>query len=186
MNHKEKNFIFNLTKGRIAESLVQELFLYHDYQVYKCGFENNYQYLYKQIAFNDSKTALSLRRSPDLVAYKKVGTAEKPSENLMYIEVKFCGQDICEIASYNLPQTYGEAFPNCHFIIVSKYGFYSISYVEFAEKKRIEFEKEPEYLLATRPEFGLDSNVLQEFFEMSQVFYSEGFLDDPINKRSPN
>lgn len=37
LSRKELNFAFNLTKGRIAEPLIQELFLLEGFQVYKYG-----------------------------------------------------------------------------------------------------------------------------------------------------
>ena len=56
LSRKELSFAFNLTKRRIAESLIQELFLLEGFQVYKYGLENNYQGLYKQLVDNKHPT----------------------------------------------------------------------------------------------------------------------------------
>ncbi|MDO5970309.1 hypothetical protein Q4Q35_10875 [Flavivirga aquimarina] len=42
---QELNFKYRLIKGRIAENLIQELFLSEGYQVYKNGIENTHPFL---------------------------------------------------------------------------------------------------------------------------------------------
>jgi len=49
LSDRELNFKFQLLKGRIAENLMQELFLSEGYQVFKFGIENNLPYLLQQI-----------------------------------------------------------------------------------------------------------------------------------------
>ena len=139
LSRKELNFAFNLTKGRIAESLIQELFLLEGFQVYKYGLENNYQGLYKQLVGNKRPTAENLRKSPDLVVF------DPTSDKINYLEIKFCSQKFYES---NTMDSYDIIFPDCYFIIVTPNGIFSILHDELNSIGKFKFLGNEHYSLA--------------------------------------
>jgi translation elongation factor EF-Ts len=80
-NGKPNTWVFNLIKGRIAETIIEELFLSLGFQVYKYGMENTIPGIMDLLKGVKDEVAMEIKRMPDLVVYKD-GRAH-------FIEVKF-------------------------------------------------------------------------------------------------
>lgn len=165
---------YTLTVGRIAESLIQELFLIENYQTFKYGLENTYQYLYKRLRNNNKISSRSLRQSPDLIIY------EPCKENLFYAEVKYRSSGVFKYDPSKFTN-YVERFPNGYFFIATPTHFYTISFDEMCFKKKIDFMEHPEYLLENSKIFDLRSKSIAHFEKFLSVFYNEDFLK--LNKQ---
>jgi len=80
-NNKNNSWVYNLIKGRIAETIIEELFLSLDFQVFKYGMENTIPGIMDLLKSVKDEVAMEIKRMPDLVVYKD-GQAN-------FIEVKF-------------------------------------------------------------------------------------------------
>jgi hypothetical protein len=169
-----RSYSLNPHKNYLTQSLLQELFLIENYQTFKYGLENTYQYLYKRLRNNNKPSSKSLRQSPDLIIY------EPCDENLYYAEIKYRSKGVF---NYNPMKflNYIERFPNGYFFIATPKHFYVISFEEMRAKKEINFNDHPEYLLENSKEFNLRSLTIGHFEKFLSVFYNEDFLK--LNKK---
>jgi len=79
----ELNYRHNMIKGRIAETLIQELFLSLGYNVFRYGMENTIPGIMELLKGVKSDVATEIRRMPDYVIQNP-----KTSE-VYFVEVKF-------------------------------------------------------------------------------------------------
>src|SRR6478609_60763 len=83
INEKDLSYRFNNIKGRIAETLIQELFLSMGYNVFSYGMENTIPGIMKLLKNVRSDVANDIRRMPDFVV-------QNPNNNVVhFVEVKF-------------------------------------------------------------------------------------------------
>ncbi len=82
-DQKASPFNLNSLKGRMAEHLVQDLFIHSGYNVFNFGLERIMPSLSKMLAFNQQKTSKELRFMPDFVVQSN------ENGDLFYLEVKF-------------------------------------------------------------------------------------------------
>ncbi|MBK9477803.1 MAG: hypothetical protein IPO70_11605 [Bacteroidetes bacterium] len=78
---KNSSFNINTLKGRIAEHLIQDLFIYSGYNVFNYGLERIHPSLSKFINFNNQKASKALRFMSDFVVQGSIDGA------LFYLEV---------------------------------------------------------------------------------------------------
>jgi hypothetical protein len=76
-------FNLNTLKGRIAEQLIQDLFINCGYNVFNYGLERIHPSLSKTITTNNKTTGKALRFMPDYVVQSM------ENGDLFYLEVKF-------------------------------------------------------------------------------------------------
>ena len=160
LSDRELNFKFQLLKGRIAENLMQELFLSEGYQVFKFGIENNLPYLLQQIKGMGSHQALSLRVAPDLIIFEPI------SKGIHYVEVKFCSNGVYNLNPKINLDTYIACYPNTIFFIVSKHGILEVGIEQFRESRKIDLTDQ-ENLISNRSIFNLRPKVIEQFEKMS-------------------
>jgi hypothetical protein len=152
----------NMIKGRIAETLIEELFLYLGYNVFRYGMENTVPGVMNLLKGVRSDVADNIRRMPDFVIQSNEG--ENKGE-VYFVEVKFRKSE--EFSIKDLPKEY--PFENCYFILVSKKHIKCITYKELKEGKVIS-PKSQNYL-GKRKEFELDKNVIIEFCNFAVKFF---------------
>ena len=152
----------NMIKGRIAETLIEELFLYLGYNVFRYGMENTVPGVMNLLKGVRSDVADNIRRMPDFVIQSNEG--ENKGE-VYFVEVKFRKSE--EFSIKDLPKEY--PFENCYFILVSKKHIKCITYKELKERKVIS-PKSQNYL-GKRKEFELDKNVIIEFCNFAVKFF---------------
>lgn len=159
MADKDRNFRFNMIKGRIAETLIQELFLQLKYNVFRYGMENTIPGIMELLKGVKSEVAEEIKRMPDFVV-------QNPNTGEVYfIEVKFRASE--KFSFSNLPKGY--AWENVYFIIVSKKHIKCITYQELKEGKEI--TPESRNYLGNRREFELDKDVIVDFCEFALTFF---------------
>lgn len=102
-------FNINSLKGRIAENLIQDLFINSGYNIFNYGLERIHPTLSKTLRNNNFKTGKALRFMPDFV----VQSAQ--SGDLFYLEVKFRAS-----GEFAFDETYKDyPYKNAWFVIVS-------------------------------------------------------------------
>lgn len=148
-----------MIKGRIAEALIEELFLTLKYNVFRYGMENTVPGVMKLLKGVRSDVANDIRRMPDFVI-QNTNTNE-----VYFIEVKFRTSE--EFSIRDIPKDY--PYENCYFIIVSKKHIKCISYNEL--KKGEEITPTSKNYLGSRKEFKLDKNVIINFCNFATKFF---------------
>jgi len=159
MTERESNYRYNVIKGRIAETLIQELFLQLKYYVFRYGMENTIPGVMDLLKGVKSEVAEEIKRMPDFVV-------QNPTNGEVYfVEVKFRASG--KFSFKDLPKGY--AWENVFFIIVSKKHIKCITYQELKEGKDI--TPESRNYLGNRKEFELDKETIKEFCEFALTFF---------------
>jgi len=159
-NYKGK-YTYDMIKGRIAEALIEELFLALKYNVFRYGMENTVPGVMKLLKGVRSDVANNIRAMPDFVI-------QNPNTNEVYfIEVKFRANESFSIKE--LDKNY--PYENAYFIIVSKKHIKCISFKELNEGKEI--TPEDHKYLGSRKEFELDKDVIIDFCDFAVKFFKE-------------
>lgn len=152
----------NMIKGRIAETLIEELFLSLDYNVFRYGMENTVPGIMQLLFGVKNEVARNIRKMPDFVIQHK-----KYSDKLFFVEVKFRKSET--FTREDLSDDY--PFENCYFIVVSKKHIKCITYDELQEGKKIT-PKTRNYL-GNRKEFDLDKETIVQFCDFAVKFFQE-------------
>lgn len=159
ISDKESNFIENMIKGRIAETLVEELFIYLGYSVFRYNMVNTVPGVMQLLKGVRTDAAAHLKRMPDLVI-------QDPNSGKVYFtDVKFRKN---ETFTFN---DIGPDYPyeNCYFVLVSKKHIKCITYQELKEGKEI--TPSSRNYLGNRKEFELDKDVIIKFCDFAVKFF---------------
>ncbi|MHC1576792.1 MAG: hypothetical protein ACXQTE_05500 [Methanosarcinaceae archaeon] len=155
----KSNFVESMIKGRIAETLIEELFLSLGYSVFRYGMENTVPGIMNLLKGVRSDVATNIRRMPDFVV-------QNPKNGKVYfIEVKFRKSETLKFSDV------GPEYPyeNCYFVLVSKKHIKCITYQELKDGNEIT-SKSQNYL-GNRKEFELDKNVIIRFCDFAVKFF---------------
>lgn len=156
---QEQTFRYNMVKGRVAETLIQELFLSLGYNVFHYGMERSVPGIANLLKQNNTPVAREIRSMPDFIM-------QDPRKNEVYfVEVKYRANESFSIS--DLPEDY--PWSSAIFIIVSKRHIKCISFQELKEGKTVG-EKTRNYL-SQRKEFELDKDTIIAFCEMAVKFF---------------
>jgi hypothetical protein len=159
MTDKEYNYRYGMIKGRIAETLIQELFLSLGYNVFRYGMENTIPGIMELLKGVKSEVANEIRRMPDFVI-------QNPRNNDVYfIEVKFRASGT--FTRKDLPKDY--AWGNAYIILVSKKHIKCISFDEL--DKGSEITPNSKNYLGSRKEFDLDKETIITFCDFAIKFF---------------
>jgi len=150
-----------MIKGRIAETLIEELFLSLGYNVFRYGMENTVPGIMKLLKGVRSDVAKNIRRMPDFVVQ------HPESKAVFFIEVKFRANEIFK--EKDLPKDY--PFTNAYFVLVSKKHIKCITYNELKQGKEIS-PKTKNYL-GSRKEFDLNKQVIIDFCNFAVKFFEK-------------
>ncbi|MEM9678873.1 MAG: hypothetical protein AAF901_01005 [Bacteroidota bacterium] len=168
-NRKELNFKFQLVKGRIAENLVQELFLSEGYQVFKYGVENNYPYLLQEIKGDGNPISLSLRITPDLIIFNP------NTRQVQYVEVKYCASGEFELSYRINPEKYKMCFPSTVFFIITNDGFFEVEFDRFLESRFLNLtldKNKEQHLMRDTSKFDIRPECLKQYEDMAQTLFA--------------
>jgi len=160
LSKRESKYKEGMIKGRIAETLIEELFLSLEYNVFRYGMENTVPGIMELLRGVRGDVATNIRRMPDFVIQSK-------DKKVFFVEVKFRANE--EFSINNIPNDY--PFENCYFILVSKRHIKCITYQELKEGEKI--TPEDRKYLGSRKEFDLDKNVIKDFCDFAVKFFSE-------------
>lgn len=156
---QEQSFRYNMVKGRVAETLIQELFLSLGYNVFHYGMERSVPGIANLIRNNSSPVARDIRSMPDF-------TMQDPRKNEVYfVEVKYRASESFSIK--DLPEDY--PWLNAYFILVSKKHIKCITFQELKDGKAI--SPTSKNYLFKRKEFELDKDTIIAFCEMAVKFF---------------
>jgi hypothetical protein len=159
LTDKEKAYRYGMIKGRIAETLIQELFLSLGYNVFRYGMENTIPGIMELLKGVRSDVAQEIRRMPDFVIQNPA------SKEVYFIEVKFRASG--EFKAKHLPKDY--PYTNAFIILVSKKHIKCLTVQELLEGK--EMTPESRNYLGNRKEFDLDKDVIIDFCNFAIQFF---------------
>jgi len=162
LSKSEHNYHYNMIKGRIAETLIQELFLSMDYNVFKYGMENTIPGIMKLLKGVRDDVSDQIKQMPDFVI-------QNPNTNEVYfVEVKFRKSETFSIKDLEKNRNY--AFNNAYIILVSKKHIKCISVQELREGKQI--TPTCYNYLGSRKEFDLKKDVIKDFCTFAIQFFA--------------
>lgn len=155
----QKRYRYNMIKGRIAETLIQELFLSLGYNVFRYGMENTIPGIMELLKGVKSEVSSQIRRMPDFVI-------QNPnSKEVFFVEVKFRASG--EFSAKDLPKNY--PFTNAFIILVSKKHIKCLLAQELLDGKEI--TPTSNNYLGSRKEFDLDKEVIIDFCKFATQFF---------------
>lgn len=159
-NAKQNNpWVYNLIKGRIAETIIEELFLTLGFQVFKYGMENTIPGIMELLKGVKDDVAMDIKRMPDLVVYKD-GQAH-------FIEVKFRANESFKLSDIDKKGDY--PYQNALIVVVSKKRIKCISYRELRDGKEI--TPTCHNYLGKRKEFDTDKEKIIEYCDYAVRFF---------------
>jgi hypothetical protein len=159
LSDKEKSYRYGMIKGRIAETLIQELFLSLGYNVFRYGMENTIPGIMELLKGVRSDVAQEIRRMPDFVMQNP------KTKDVYFVEVKFRASG--EFKLKDLPKNY--PYENAYIILVSKKHIKCITVTELQEGKEI--TSTTHNYLGNRKEFDLDKDVIIDFCNFAIQFF---------------
>ena len=156
---KDNTWVYNLIKGRIAETIIEELFLNLDFQVFKYGMENTIPGIMSLLKGVKDEVAMDIKRMPDLVVYK--------DNRAHFIEVKFRASGEFNIDDIDKRGDY--PYYTALIVLVSKKHIKCISFEELAEGKEI--TPTCRNYLGNRKEFETDKDKIIEYCSYAVKFF---------------
>lgn len=159
LSDKEKSYRYGMIKGRIAETLIQELFLSLGYNVFRYGMENTIPGIMELLKGVRSDVAQEIRRMPDFVMQNP------KTKDVYFVEVKFRASG--EFKLKDLPANY--PYENAYIVLVSKRHIKCITVTELHQGKEI--TSTSQNYLGNRKEFDLDKDVIIDFCKFAIQFF---------------
>jgi hypothetical protein len=159
LTDKEFNYRYGMIKGRIAETLIQELFLSLNYNVFRYGMENTIPGIMELLRGVRSDVSQHIRRMPDFVIQNP------ESKDVYFVEVKFRANG--EFRLKDLPKDY--PYTNAYIIVVTKKHIKCLTVKELQEGKEI--TPDSKNYLGNRKEFDLDKDVIVDFCNFAVQFF---------------
>lgn len=152
-------FSHNSIKGRVAETIIQELFLAHGFNVFHYGMERSIPGIAKLTRKTNGPVNLQIRSMPDFVV-------QDPRNNrLHFVEVKYRAS-----GKFSMEDLKGEyPWPHAFFIVVSKKHIKCLTYKQLAAGKAI--TPECNNLLIVRKDLDLDRKLIVEFGQLASRFF---------------
>lgn len=161
LSDRDRSYRYGMIKGRIAETLIQELFLSLGYNVFRFGMENTIPGIMDLLKGVRSDVATEIRRMPDFVM-------QNPrNKEVYFIEVKFRANG--EFRLKDLPERY--PYENAYIILVSKKHIKCITVKELQDG--LEITPGSHNYLGNRKEFDLDKEVIIDFCNFAIKFYDQ-------------
>jgi hypothetical protein len=159
LSDKDRTYRYNMIKGRIAETLIQELFLSLNYNVFRYGMENTIPGIMELLKGVRSDVADEIKRMPDFVIQNPT------NKNVYFIEVKFRANG--EFRYKDLPKNY--PYENAYVVLVSKKHIKCLTVQEL--KDGGEITTTSKNYLGGRKEFDLDKKVIIDFCDFAVQFF---------------
>jgi hypothetical protein len=159
LSDRERNYRYNMIKGRIAETLIQELFLSLDFNVFKYGMENTIPGIMELLKGIKSEVAREIKLMPDFVIQ------DTRNSNVYFVEVKFRANGSFKYSDLGKDYPYG----NAYVIVVSKKHIKCLKVEELKSGKEI--TASCRNYLGSRKEFDLDKEVILEFCDFAVQFF---------------
>lgn len=156
-NGYSQSWVPSVIKGRIAETIVEELFKSLGFQVYKYGMENSIPGIAGLLSGIKDDVATSIRRMPDFVIFK--------DKRAHFLEVKF--RKSGKFSLKDLDKDY--PYHNALILLVTKDHIKCISFEELANGKEI--TPTCKNWLGSRKEFETDKDTIREYIKYALKFF---------------
>jgi hypothetical protein len=141
LHSREWNFRYKMIKGKIAETLIEQLFLSHKYTVFRYGITDK------------------IRNMPDFVVQHRL------YKETYFVEVKYRADGCFCVKDLDKDYPYDDAL----IIVVSKSRIKCLSVREL--KDGIHITHDCTNYLANRPEFQLRRDVVVDFCRFAEMFF---------------
>lgn len=160
LTHREYTRSLSMIKGRVAETLIEEMFLRLGYAVYRCGMENTFPEVMKYLARDEGRVAWHIRKMPDLAV------RAPHSDQLLFVEVKFRSSGTFDVSEL------GEAYPydDAYIIVVSRRHIKCLTARELKAGDVI--EPQSTNYLGSRKEFAGHRDVIIDFCRFATMFFA--------------
>ena len=156
---RENPWISGVIKGRIAETIVEELFRSLGFQVFSYGMENSIPGIKDLLKGVRGDVSKNIRQMPDFVIFK--------DNQAHFIEVKYRASGELKLRDID---KYGDyPFENALFVLVTKKHIKCISYKELSEGKEITLTSQN--YLGKRKEFDTDKDLIIEYCQYAVKFF---------------
>lgn len=157
LRSREWNFRYKMIKGKIAETLIQQLFLSHKYNVLHYGVG----YAMSKVAASGSPDSHHVKRMPDFVVQHRL------YKETYFVEVKFRADGCFSERDLDKDYPYHDALV----IVVSRADIKCLSVGEL--RQGLEINPDCNNYLADRPEFQLRKDVVKDFSRFAETFFEE-------------
>ena len=153
-------FSANSIKGRVAETIIQELFLAHGFNVFHYGMERSVPGIAQLTRRTDGEVKRRIQSMPDFVI-------QDPRNNrLHFVEVKYRAS-----GQFSIEDIKGEyPWPHAYFIIVSREHMKCLTYKQLAAGKAI--TPTCSHFLIVRKDLDLDRALIVQFVELAKRFFA--------------
>lgn len=156
---KANPWVSGVIKGRIAETIIEELFRSLDFQVFSYGMENSIPGIKDLLKGVRGDVSKNIRQMPDFVVFK--------DNQAHFVEVKYRTSGELKLKDIS---KYGEyPFENALFVLVTKKHIKCISYKELSEGKEI--TPTCRNYLGSRKEFDTDKKMIIEYCGYAVKFF---------------
>lgn len=159
LSDKDWNYRYGMIKGRIAETLIQELFLSLGYNVFRYGMENTIPGIMELLKGVKGEVAKQIRRMPDFVVQ------HRETKAVYFIEVKFRANG--SFALKDLPKDY--PYENAYIIVVSRKHIKCVTVTDLQNGKEV--SPDSRNYLGNIKEFELDKEVIKDFCDFAIKFF---------------
>ncbi len=151
---------FSMIKGRIAETLVEEMFLRLGYSVYRCGMENSFPEVMQYLARDRGHIARHIRKMPDLAI------RDQRNDQLLFVEVKFRAEGAFSYEDLGTDYPYDDAY----IIVVSRRHIKCLTARELKSGEQI--LPQTNNYLGSRKEFYEHRQVIVDFCGFATMFFA--------------
>lgn len=155
------SFALNSIKGRVAETIIQELFLANGFNVFHYGMERSIPGIAQLTRKTNGAVKQQISTMPDFVVQ------DPRNHKLHFVEVKYRASGAFGIE--DIPPGY--PWPHAYFIIVSKEHIKCLTYKQLAAGKVI--APTCTNLLVKRVDLGLDRMSILKFGGMAKKFFAK-------------
>lgn len=150
----------NTVKGRVAETIIQELFLANGFNVFHYGMERSIPGIAQLTRKTNGAVRDRIRTMPDFVVQ------DPRNHKLHFVEVKYRAS-----GAFGIEDIKGDyPWPHAYFIIVSKEHIKCLTYKQLTAGKVI--APTCNNLLIKRVDLGLDRVSIVEFGQMAKKFFT--------------
>lgn len=159
LTDRQYKYQFDVIKGRLAETLIQQLFLSSGYNVFRYGMESTIPAIMGLLKDVHTEVAQEIRRMPDFVIQ------HPQTKDVHFIEVKFRAGGCFSFEGLKGEYPYMNAF----IIVVSRKHIKCLSAKELKDGKLI--TADCTNYLGNRKEFELDKQVIIDFCNFAVLFF---------------
>lgn len=153
-------FSLNSIKGRVAETIIQELFLAHGFNVFHYGMERSIPGIAQLTRKTNGPVRDKIRSMPDFVVQDPL------NHKLHFVEVKYRSN-----GRFSIDDIKGDyPWPHAYFIVVSREHIKCLTYKQLAAGRAI--TPTCNNLLIVRKDLGLDRQLIVRYAQVANRFFT--------------